>query len=56
MLNRRREAKLNDDLIVQIKDRVKSGETQTFVATSLGLSISCVNGAIKGRYWKHIKD
>lgn len=47
-------AKLNDSLVLLIKSRVGSGESQRQVAISLGISPATVCCLLKGKTWKHV--
>lgn len=45
---------LSDDLIVDIRRRVISGESRTLIAASLGVNRSCVGRAAAGHGWRHV--
>ena len=46
---------LNDDLVTEIRERVSKGETQTKIASELGVSTYTVNKVVLRKTWKHLK-
>ena len=48
------QSKLNNELVLEIRQRVAKGERQSEVSLSLGLTKQLVNDVIKRKTWKHI--
>jgi hypothetical protein len=47
-------SKLSGELVARIKARIRSGESQTAIASDVGVSIPTINHIVKGRTWRHI--
>ncbi len=47
-------AKLTEEQVLEVIDRVGAGETQRSVARSLNVSAACVNNAVQGRNWREV--
>jgi len=48
-------AKITDDQVRAIRQRVKSGETMISVASSVGVHVSTVSLIVKNKTWTHVK-
>ena len=48
-------SKLTEEDVVEIKERLRAGETQTSIAKDFGVSRITVSHINTGRYWKHVK-
>lgn len=50
------QAKLTDLEVIQIRQRVISGESRTSIAASLSVSINTISRVASGKFYKHVKD
>lgn len=48
-------ARLTEDMVRDIRRRVREGETQTDVARSVGVHLMTVNDVVRGRTWRHVQ-
>lgn len=49
-------AKLTDDAVRDIRQRVEAGEVQRRLAEEYGVSPSTINLIVKGRHWTHVAE
>lgn len=49
-------SKLTDELVRSLRRRHAAGETATALASELGLAVSAVHSAIRGRSWRHVQE
>lgn len=52
----RRNAKLTDDQVIELRRRAASGERQTELAAEMGVAASTVNNIVAGRQWRHLLE
>lgn len=50
----RLQAILDEDAVLEIRNRHASGETQTSLAEEFGVNLSTVNDVVNGRWWEHV--